>query len=312
MDRSDFLERIARMKLNRELPVKPYKPILLAAIVRLVHKGKITSPLVYLDGALRSTFFQLFDALFPKWPLASRPQPFNPFRALRSEGFWTLVPKADRKAALEQNLSAGVWNVLRDVQCAKLDPEVFGALASDPAFRLRVLEVLATGYSGVLPKNAMRVFVERLGPDKETWAIQGDQTERAVEEVLDRRWKESTFYKELGVRLAEPDVDRIQHRQVSTENNNIDLLGFHEREHAWWVFELKLRNPSARAVSQVLAYADWIRNEHARRRDEVCSVVLTDETSKQLLGAAREAKVQVWMYAPDAVLGGHLDFTRAA
>ncbi len=312
MDKAEFLERVASMRLNREKPVKPYKPILVASLVLLIHKGRITSPLVYLDGALRSTFFQLFDALFPKWPLTARPKPYDPFRALQSEGIWKLVPKSDRKEALERNLSAGIWNVLKDIECAKLDPSLFAALAGDPAFRISVIETIANAYAEHLPRNALRTMIERFGPDRKTWELQPDLKERAVEEALEQRWKQSTFYKELGVRLADPDADRIQHRQINTSNNNIDLLGFQERDHVWWVFELKLGDSSRGAVAQALGYANWIREEHARRKDEVQPVVLTDATSKPLLGAAKEGRVQVWTYSPEAVLDGRLEFSRAA
>ncbi len=312
MDKSEFLERIANMRLNREKPVKPYKPILVASLVLLIHKGRIMSPLVYLDGALRSTFFQLFDALFPKWPLTARPNPYNPFRALQTEGIWKLVPKSDRKEALERNLSAGIWNVLGDIECAKLDPDVFAALASDPAFRIRVVKTIATAYAEHLPPAAERVFVAGFGPDKKTWDLQRDLTERAVEEALDRGWKTSTFYRELGVRLADADADRIPHRQVITSHNNIDLLGFQERDHIWWVFELKRRNASSDAVGQALRYASWVRGEHAKRKEDVQAAILTDATTKPMLGAATEGGVQVWTYSPEAVLHGRLEFSRAA
>lgn len=312
MERTEFLERVGSMRLNREKPVKVYKPILVASVVLLIHKGRITSPVVYLDGALRSTFFQLFDALFPAWPLPARPKPYDPFRALQSEGFWTLVPKSDRKEALERNLRAGVWNVFGDIECAKLDPEIFGALASDAAFRIRTIETMTTAYAEHLPPNALRVLIERLGPDRKTWALQEDLTERAVEEVLEERWKEGTFYSQFGVRLAEPDADRIQRRQVQTSNNNIDLLGFQESERVWWVFELKFGNPSRSAVAQALSYANWVREEHARGKEDVMGVVLTDEISKPLLGAAKEGRVQVWQYTAAAVLEGRLEFDRVA
>lgn len=300
------------MRPNRERPVKPYKPILVASVVLLIHKGYITSPEIYLDGALRSTFFQLFDELFPKWPIATRPKPSYPFVALRKEAFWTFVPKADRTKALERDLGAGVWDVMRHVQYARLDPEVFGALASDPVFRIDVIETIAKAYAEHLPDGANRTLLGRLGPDRKTWENQPNLTERAVEECLEQRWKSGTFYQKLGVRLAARDVDHIQPRQINTSNNNIDLLGFQERDGTWWVFELKFQDASRAAVAQALGYANWVREEHAKRNQEVLGVVLTDTTSKPLLGAAREGHVQVWTYSPEKVLEGRLEFTRAA
>lgn len=312
MTRDAFLHLIAHLRLNREPPVKPYKPILLAAVVLLIHKGTIRSPLVFLDGALRSTFFQLFDALFPRWPLTARPKPYDPFRALATDGIWKLVPKADRKEALERELRAGVWNVLGNIQHAKLDAEVFGALASDPAFRIRCIDKLARVYRAHLPRNAAKIILARFGPDRKTWELQDTLTERAIEEQLEQRWQQGTLYRELGIRLADPDSDHIQRRQVSTPNNNIDLLGYQEGAKTWWVLELKLADASRNAVAQALGYANWIREEHARRSQQVQAAVLTDTTSPALLGAAREGRVQVWTYAPDEVLAGRLDFSRAA
>lgn len=312
MTRDEFLHRIAHLRLNREPPVKPYKPILVAALILLIHKGTIRSPQVFLDGALRSSFFQLFDALVPDWPLASRPKPYDPFRALATEGLWTLVPRSDRKAALESDLRAGVWNVLGNIQHAKLDAEIFAALASDPAFRIRCIDVVARAYRAHLKRNAAKIIIEHFGPDRKTWELQESLTERAIEEQLEQRWEQGTLYRELGVRLADPDADHIQRRQVSTPNNNIDLLGYQEGAKTWWVLELKLADSSRNAVAQALAYASWIREEHARRSQQVQAAVLTDVTSRGLLGAAKEGCVQVWTYSPDAVLAGRLEFSRAA
>ena len=155
-------------------------------------------------------------------------------------------------------------------------------------------------------------MVERLGPDKKTWALQAGRKEQVVEEALEQRWKQGTFYKRLGVRLADPDVDRIRGRQVQTPNNNLDLLGFQENEHVWWVFELKFGDASRSAVAQALGYANWIREEHARRKEDVVGVVLTDTTSKPLLGAAKEGGVQVWTYSAEDVLAGRLEFEQVA
>jgi hypothetical protein len=300
------------MKLNRTAPIKPYKPVMVATIIVLVHKGKLRSPYVYLDGALRSVFFQLFDEMFPDWPISTRPKPYDPFRALASEGFWTLVGKPEQKEALERSITNGVWNVLGQLQCAKLDAEIFHALASDPGFRLRTLEVLAKAYANVLPQCALRTFVANLGPDRRTYELQPDVSERAIEEALDTHWKRGTFFKRHGVRLADVDADRIRHRQVITPNSTIDLLGFQEKEGVWWVFELKYGDASRNAVAQALGYAHWVRVEHAKRKHEVKGVVLTDSTSRAMLGAAEEGHVEVWTYEPEHVLRGHPEFEKVA
>jgi hypothetical protein len=51
----EFLRRLEHLRLDRSGGlVKPYKPVLLAAVVLLVHKGKLPSRRVFLDGGLRS------------------------------------------------------------------------------------------------------------------------------------------------------------------------------------------------------------------------------------------------------------------
>ena len=87
----EFCQRLGGLRVDRSggLP-KPYKPILVAAVVILIHKGKQTDRNVLLDGGLRSAFQQLLDLLFPDWPL--KPKPEYPFRHLENDGIWTLIP----------------------------------------------------------------------------------------------------------------------------------------------------------------------------------------------------------------------------
>ncbi|MBX3126302.1 MAG: hypothetical protein KF718_06275 [Polyangiaceae bacterium] len=168
-----------------------------------------------------------------------------------------------------------------------------------------------TRYRAHLPSDAARTILKRFNPDRKTWKVQAGLTERAIEEQFEKRWERGTLYRELGVRLADPDADHIQRRQVCTPNSNIDLLGYQEGKRMWWVFEIKQANSSRSAVAQVLGYTNWIREQHAKRSEDVQPVVLTDRTSGPLLGAAKESNVQVWTYSAEAVLAGQLEFSRA-
>ena len=65
----EFCARLANLRLDRSGGVaKPYKPLLVAAAVILIHKGKQRTRHVFLDGGLRSAFQQLLELLFPRWP----------------------------------------------------------------------------------------------------------------------------------------------------------------------------------------------------------------------------------------------------
>jgi hypothetical protein len=309
MTNAEFLDAIRTLRVNTEPPVKPYKPVLLCAVVILIHKGVIRSRDIYLDGALKSVFFQVFDLLYPRWPSKSRPKPYDPFRALHSDGIWQLIPQHTQADRLHQDLARGVWHVLGMVRCAQLHPGIFAALAGNAAFRIQVLEVLSKTY---LPAGALPHLLKLLGPDAASQTLQANLSERAVEEALERHWPRTNLARQEGIRLADHDVDHIHHRQVMTPLNCIDLLGYQEARRLWWVFELKYQDASSDAVGQVLRYVHHVRNDHARRSEDVVGAILTDQVTPKLTAAAQEGRVQVWSYIPDAVLSGKPSLLRAA
>ena len=146
----DFCKRLESLRVDRSggLP-KPYKPILVAAVVILIHKGKQIDRNVLLDGALRSAFQQLLALLFPEWPLKANPE--YPFRHLENDGIWKLVPiegaSAELRAAKASHAEA--WDVLRHVRCAQLDEESLRA----PRCRS---ELRARGSSGSSARTTSR------------------------------------------------------------------------------------------------------------------------------------------------------------
>jgi hypothetical protein len=71
----EFRERLGNLRLDRSSGlVKPYKPLLVAAVVILIHKGKQPTRSVFLDGGLRSAFQQLLGLLYPRWPTQAKPE----------------------------------------------------------------------------------------------------------------------------------------------------------------------------------------------------------------------------------------------
>lgn len=121
----EFGDRLGSLRLDRSGGlVKPYKPLMVAAVVVLMHKGKIASRHVYLDGGLRSAFAQMLTLLYPSWP--RRANPAYPFRHLENDGVWRLVPHdgATDELRAAKSAHAEAWTVLRHVRCAELDPAV--------------------------------------------------------------------------------------------------------------------------------------------------------------------------------------------
>src|SRR5437667_2823980 len=96
----EFLSRLRHLRLDRSKGVaKPYKPLLLAAVVLLIGKGKLRSPDIALDGGIVSAFRQLLSRLFPDWNLGRSAE--YPFRHLETDGVWTLIAKPGEVENLE-------------------------------------------------------------------------------------------------------------------------------------------------------------------------------------------------------------------
>lgn len=131
MTLDEFCSRLEHLRLDRSGGlVKPYKPLLVAVVVILIHKGKQQDRNVFLDGGLRSAFQQLLELLFPTWPHAAKPE--YPFRHLENDRIWTLVPVegASNSLRVAKEARAEAWDVLRHVRCAQLDEAVFQRLAT--------------------------------------------------------------------------------------------------------------------------------------------------------------------------------------
>ena len=302
-----FIEAARHLRVDKSNGTpKPYKPLLLAAVTVLIHKGEIRSREVYLDGGLKSVFFQLLRTLFPgKFESA---QITMPFRYLESDRIWRLVPKDGAGDGLRAARAAGgaEWQVLKHVRCAELDPEVFEALATSFQNRFRLLQVLIQAYGFPLARTGH--LWNLLNTDEPAMpvpvAAEGVAlTERAVEEHLETNWT-STEFARLGIELATMERHGLPGRQVLTPRNTIDLLGYREAAREWWVFELKKGRSSDAVVGQVGRYMGWVTQHHARPRDSVKGAIIVGRTDDNLRSAVlSNDRLTLWQY--DAKLVVH-------
>jgi len=284
-----FCERLRNLRVDRSGNVaKPYKPLLVAAVVLLIQKGKLASREVLLDGGLVSVFKQLLAELYPRWPYKADPR--YPFRHLESDGVWTLVPIEGASAELRaaRDTHAESWEILRHVRCAQLDPEVFRTLASNFEGRVRVLQTLWETY---FPPDAALKLMRFVASEDQTVrpaiAASGSRfTERALEEHLERHWEETPFER-MGIRLASREKDGLPGRQVFTPVNAIDLLGYRKREKEWWVFELKRGRPSDAVVGQVGRYLSWITEAHRTAGESVKGAIIARRVDRNLRFSAK-------------------------
>lgn len=299
MTLDEFCSRLAHLRLDRSGGVvKPYKPLLVAAVVILIHKGKQRDRNVFLDGGLRSAFQQLLELLFPRWPNAAKPE--YPFRHLENDGVWTLVPIEGASDALRaaKEVRAEAWDVLRHVRCAQLDQGVFQRLATSFEDRFRILRLLARAYFPAETSGRLWDFLgDDLPPVPVPMAAEGEQiSERALEEHLELHWVETPFARS-GVELARREVHGWPCRQVFTPVNAIDLLGFEPAARRWWVFELKRGRSADRVVGQVSRYLGWIGEERRGNRESAVGAIIVRKADAKLRYAVKaNERLTLWEF----------------
>jgi hypothetical protein len=295
-----FCERLGDLRQDRSGGlVKPYKPVLLAAVVILIHKGKQPTCKVFLDGGLRSAFKQLMAALHPRWP--TQPKAEYPFRHLERDGIWELVPIAGaaRKLAAAREVRAEAWDILKHVECAQLDRGVHERLAASFEDRFRVLQLLARRY---FPAETSGRLFDYLAVDLPAapvpLAADADEiTERVLEEHLERHWDETPFAQN-GVELARRERHGWPGRQVFTPVNAIDLLGFETKARRWWVIELKRNRSPDAVVGQVSRYLGWIAEERRGTRESAVGAIIVRHADAKLRYAVKphEGLLSLWEF----------------
>jgi hypothetical protein len=297
-----FVETVRHLRRDRSggRP-KPYKPLMLASVVILIHKGEIRTREVFLDGGLESAFFQLLRKLYPGEFETARP--IYPFLHLETDRVWKLVPRDGASESLRAAKAnrASEWRVLKSVRCAELDHEVFEALASSFQNRFRVLQALVQTYD--FPRDRTGHLWELLSTEEEIVPVPVARepsvvSERAVEQHLHDHW-DGTEFARLGIELSSEEKHGLPCRQVLTPRNTIDLLGYREAAREWWVFELKKGRSSDAVVGQVQRYMGWIAGQ-ARPREQVRGAIIVGRPDENLRSSvASNEKLSLWRYDGD-------------
>ncbi|MBE7483618.1 MAG: hypothetical protein HS104_27020 [Polyangiaceae bacterium] len=297
----EFCRRADNLRVDRARGrAKPYKPLLLAAVVMMIAKRKVASPEVALDDGLKSAFEQLLRAIYPDWPYKVDVR--LPFRHLERDGIWQLVPIQDAIPDYVQAVAskARAYKILRSVAFARLDRTVFAELVKSPTARLHLLTILFKALDRDAFKRALGFVLEMVYADEGAPSVplvHLDWTERAIEEYLQRNWQNTPFA-ELGIQLCSQEKDGIAGRQVFTHVSQIDLLGVDAKRRHWWVFELKKGRPPDAVVGQASRYVGWMQNvQRNGKQMNAKGVVLAERCSEKLEYAVRAHKnLSLWTF----------------
>lgn len=296
-----FLTSLGELRLDRaDGRIKPYKPVLLLAFLVLITKGKQRSRFVYCDQSLTSAFLQIMHLLFPDWP--RRPDVRYPFRHLESDGIWSLVPRPEAEARLNADRLIGqkARAILKHVASAEMSEEVFSALTCDRSLVIACVRKIIASHPGCFHYATLELVLGFMGsdsqvPDPPTTPFES-MSERAVEELLQRRW-ESTCFGKQGIRLRSFRDDASGGRQILTPVNSIDLLGYQESHRTWWVFELKRGRPADSVVGQISRYLGWIRDARSEFEEHATGAIIAERVDSRLRYAVRaNPNLSVWTY----------------
>lgn len=154
----------------------PHKPILLLAVLDLVHRGVITSPFIAVTGDLVE-LNELFNLYWRRiLPLGKTSSIAFPFSRLNREPFWELVPQPGttisqavinstasvgylRKHALGARIDEDLWHVMQDESARETLRETLlqSCFSQEAATRLREQSAInreAFAYSRILEEHS--------------------------------------------------------------------------------------------------------------------------------------------------------------
>jgi len=281
--------RIRRSKGKRA----PYQPVLLLAVLTLARKRRFNR---FTLGELSGSFYRLMELLAPDSRMPDSLQ--MPYKALIKRGLleWhTEGADHELQRALRQN--AGPREVVGLIDHTALPDAVFNTLVGREGFCSQLIAEVVTAYSDVLQEHggsAARDLTRLLGLEltaiAETVVADELQNERAVEEMLVGRWKDTPFCADG----FPPDLVR---RQVPTDANTLDVLAA-QPSGGLLVIELKYDNPSDRVVGQLSRYMGWAESTYQPGNpSRVRGVVLTNQVTERLRYAVRgHDRAELWTY----------------
>lgn len=123
---SHYRNLFSKLRRDNKNGRAPHKPVLLLAIIRLIHKGEILTNAIEISPELISEF----KSVWSKLVISNHTCNFAlPFFHMRSEPFWTLISKPGMSPSLTSSNSIKSFKNLRTtIACAEIEKELFDLL----------------------------------------------------------------------------------------------------------------------------------------------------------------------------------------
>ena len=280
---------------------KPYKPLLLLAVLCEFEKtGSVTEYLV-LDDALVARVREVANVVIPQWsgPNLTRSIVAQPYRHLANDfkgtGLWELcaTPGQDAYFQAARNGPHRLKGLMGSVAAVRLDPALLAELAASTWVRQKLRGDILAHYADVFAPDAARRLEKYLGTGPMALA-QTKFSEGAVESALAAGWRD-TPWAHAGVMLEHQLPPFRQH--ITSDGGRIDLLGYQAAQSAWWVFELKLGRPNDNVIGQTARYMGWLGALPVARNHRVYGAVVAQAVDERLINGVRGVQnLSLWTY----------------
>lgn len=192
----------------------PHKPLLLLAVIDLIHRGVITSPVIDVTADLVE-LNELFKGYWCRVvPLGHSSSIAFPFSRLNSEPFWALMSAVNQVVDAHQLNISSVIQLRRHACAARIDDELF-ALVNDEVGREALRQVLLEAHFSA---EGQRLLAEQMVINDQAYTYSETLYEQAHQPLV-REIIEAERYKQI---VRDQGFRRIV---VKTYNHRCALCG---------------------------------------------------------------------------------------
>ncbi len=283
---------------------KPYKPLLLLALLCQFEEDAAVSEYVVLDDRLVRQFnriarLTLVDAPAKPFPRATVAQPYRHLATdFQGTGLWEFVAATGKGDLLEARRATShrLKELMSLVEAVRIDPELVGELAHSRQARLAAIQRILLAYPDLFRRDAATRLLgaEASFHDAPDRLVSAKLSEAALEASLIQNWA-STPWAIDGISLQHT-MSRCQQVQAGPDGR-IDILGWQVSRPSWWVFELKLGAPSDAVVGQTQRYMGWLDRQSGGNSLESLGAIVVGNPHRTLVDSVRgNRRLSLWAF----------------